>query len=154
MISIILLIQIIVSVLLVVVVLLQQGKGASAGASFGGGGSGSVFGSKGPASFMFKLTCLLCAIFFITSLMMGYLTSKNNKESSRLTGLNPNPVAVSNANSNKKNNKQSIDSVLSADKNNKLNNRSNIDKSNGASASGKSITDIINAGSSNKSAKK
>ena len=153
MISIVLLIQVIVSLLLIIVVLLQQGKGASAGASFGGGASGSVFGSKGPASFMFKLTCFLCAIFFITSLMMGYLTSKHNKEASTLTGLNPAPVAVSNSNSNKQDNKQSIDSVLSADKNNKVNsiNKSNISNK---SSSGKSITDIINAGSSKNTAKK
>ena len=88
MISIILLIQIIVSILLIIVVLLQQGKGANAGAAFGsgggagGGGANSLFGSKGPASFMFKLTCLLCAIFFITSLMMGYLTSRETKKAS------------------------------------------------------------------------
>lgn len=150
MISIILLVQVIVSVLLIIVVLLQQGKGASAGASFGGGGSASVFGSKGPASFMFKLTCFLCAIFFITSLMMGYLTSKRNKESSQLTGLNSNPVAVSN--SNKQNKKISIDSVLSADKNNKVN---SINKSNNTSSvSGKSISDIINSGSSKNISKK
>jgi preprotein translocase subunit SecG len=92
MISVILFIHVVICLLLIVIVLIQQGKGASAGVAFGGGGSGSMFGSKGPASFMFKLTCFLCAVFFVTSLLLGYLTSRSVKRQSQLTS--PTPVVM------------------------------------------------------------
>src|SRR5512138_948707 len=37
-------------------VLLQRGKGADAGAGFGAGASGTVFGARGSASFLSRLT--------------------------------------------------------------------------------------------------
>ncbi len=92
MISIVLFIHVVICVVLIIMVLIQQGKGASAGVAFGGGGSGSMFGSKGPASFMFKLTCFLCAFFFVTSLFLGYLTSRSVKKQSQLTSV---PVVTS-----------------------------------------------------------
>ena len=82
MISVILFIHVVICVLLIIIVLIQQGKGANAGAAFGGG---SMFGSKGPASFMFKVTCFLCAVFFVTSILLGYLTSRSVKKQSQLT---------------------------------------------------------------------
>ena len=98
MVSVILFIHMVVCILLILIVLMQQGKGANAGAAFGsggGGGASSLFGSKGPASFMFKLTCLLCVIFFSTSLLLGYLTSQQTKSESRLTGVAENSVSGS-----------------------------------------------------------
>ena len=64
------------AVVIIVLVLLQQGRGADAGASFGGGGgSGSMFGSRGPASFLAKLTGGLAALFFLNSISLAYLAA-------------------------------------------------------------------------------
>lgn len=56
-----------IAIALVALVLIQQGKGASVGAAFGSGASSTVFGSRGPAGFLFKLTMGLGLLFFITS---------------------------------------------------------------------------------------
>ena len=69
----ILAIDVIVAILIIALVLLQQGKGATMGASFGSGSSNTVFGSRGAAPFMFKLTAFLVAIFFASSLALGYI---------------------------------------------------------------------------------
>lgn len=70
----ILLVHVLLAISLVALVLLQQGKGAEAGAAFGGGGaSQTVFGSRGSTSFLAKLTGVAAALFFATSLGLGYL---------------------------------------------------------------------------------
>lgn len=63
---------------LIVLVLLQHGKGADAGANFGGS-SQSVFGSRGSATFLSRMTALLATLFFITSLSLAYIASKQAK---------------------------------------------------------------------------
>lgn len=69
-----LLVHVLLAISLVVLVLLQQGKGAEAGAAFGGGGaSQTVFGSRGSTSFLAKLTGVAAALFFATSLGLGYI---------------------------------------------------------------------------------
>jgi preprotein translocase subunit SecG len=75
-IEVVLMIHFIVALLVIVLVLLQQGKGASMGAAFGSGASATLFGSRGPASFLMKLTGFVVAIFFFTSLTLGYLASR------------------------------------------------------------------------------
>ncbi|MFN7098571.1 MAG: preprotein translocase subunit SecG [Gammaproteobacteria bacterium] len=66
------LLQVLTCVALVALVLLQQGKGAEIGAAFGSGASSTVFGSPGASSFLFKLTAGIAALFFATSLGLGY----------------------------------------------------------------------------------
>lgn len=56
-------------------VLIQRGKGAEVGASFGGGASGTVFGARGSASFLVRVTAILAALFFANSLLLAYLAS-------------------------------------------------------------------------------
>lgn len=75
----ILVIHVLTCVALVVLVLLQHGKGADVGAAFGSGASNTVFGSYGASSFMFKLTALFAAIFFTTSVTLGYIASSRAK---------------------------------------------------------------------------
>jgi len=54
-------------------VLLQRGKGADAGAGFGSGASGTVFGARGSASFLSRMTAALAALFFATNLALAYM---------------------------------------------------------------------------------
>jgi preprotein translocase subunit SecG len=61
-------------------VLLQHGKGADMGAAFGSGASGSLFGSSGSANFLSRTTGILAALFFITSLTLGYFASKSHAQ--------------------------------------------------------------------------
>ena len=82
----ILLLHLLVSLGIIVLILLQQGKGAEAGASFGAGASGPMFGSEGSSNFLSKLTAILVAIFFISSLSLAYL-AKQKVESLSLEGL-------------------------------------------------------------------
>ncbi|NKB46633.1 MAG: preprotein translocase subunit SecG [Legionellales bacterium] len=73
--QIVLIIHVAIAVALISLVLLQQGKGASMGAAFGAGASQTVFGSQGSASFLMKITAILAASFFVTSLSLGYLAA-------------------------------------------------------------------------------
>jgi len=59
-------------------VLLQHGKGADAGASFGAGASGTVFGSQGSATFLSRVTAILAAAFFITSLALAFFAKEKS----------------------------------------------------------------------------
>lgn len=77
--EIVLAIHILIAFVLIVLVLLQQGKGADAGANFGGGSSQSVFGSRGSATFLSRMTAVLATTFFITSLALAYIASQQSK---------------------------------------------------------------------------
>jgi preprotein translocase subunit SecG len=60
-------------------VLLQRGRGADAGAGFGAGASGTVFGARGSASFLSRMTAVLATLFFLTSLGLSYLFSRGTE---------------------------------------------------------------------------
>jgi preprotein translocase subunit SecG len=63
-------------------VLLQRGRGADAGAGFGAGASGTVFGARGSGSFLSRSTAILATLFFVTSLGLSYLFSRNSEPTS------------------------------------------------------------------------
>ncbi|TNF69078.1 MAG: preprotein translocase subunit SecG [Gammaproteobacteria bacterium] len=96
MIELVLILHIIIAIAIIALVLLQHGKGADMGASFGSGSSTTVFGSKGAAPFLLKLTGLLAALFFITALTLGHLSSLKAQESLQLpvTQTTTKPVAA------------------------------------------------------------
>ena len=91
--QILLIVQILIAVGLVAMVLLQQGRGADAGASFGGGSSGSLFGSRGPASFLSKLTAGLAALFFANSLALAYISSHSVERRSVVERVQSQPMS-------------------------------------------------------------
>lgn len=70
-------VQILVAVGLIALVLLQQGKGADAGAAFGSGGSGTIFGSRGAASFLSRATAVMAAAFFFNSIALAYISGQS-----------------------------------------------------------------------------
>jgi preprotein translocase subunit SecG len=80
--NIILAVFVLTSVALVGLILLQQGKGADAGAAFGSGASGTVFGSRGSATFLTRTTGILAALFFILSLSLAFLSNQQVKPTS------------------------------------------------------------------------
>ncbi len=67
--------QVLVALALIGIVLLQHGKGADMGASFGGGSSQTLFGARGSATFLSRVTAVLATLFFITSLGLAYFSA-------------------------------------------------------------------------------
>jgi preprotein translocase subunit SecG len=74
--QVIIVIHVLLGLSIIGLILIQQGKGADAGAAFGTGSSGSVFGAQGAASFLSRTTAIMAALFFITSLGLAVLNSK------------------------------------------------------------------------------
>ena len=68
--------QVLVALALIAVVLVQHGKGADMGASFGGGSSQTLFGARGSATFLSRVTAVLATLFFATSLGLVYLSAR------------------------------------------------------------------------------
>ena len=77
--SLLLTIHILVAIAIIGLVLMQHGKGADMGAAFGSGASGSLFGSSGSANFLSRMTGVLAAVFFVTSLSLAYVASSKPK---------------------------------------------------------------------------
>lgn len=75
-------IHVLVSLFLIGVVLLQSGKGAEIGASFGSASSQTIFGSRGPGSFLSKLTTFAAIIFIITSFALAFFGKRTIGSSS------------------------------------------------------------------------
>ena len=83
--NLLLVVHLIIAVTIVILVLLQQGKGSEMGAAFGGGSSQSLFGARGSANFLSRITSTLVAAFFITSLVLAYLYTRQGEDTSILT---------------------------------------------------------------------
>ena len=73
--SILVAVDVLLAIGIIGLVLIQHGKGADVGAAFGSGASGTVFGSRGSASFLTRATAILVTLFFINSLALAYLAS-------------------------------------------------------------------------------
>lgn len=83
------------SVALVALILIQHGKGAEAGAAFGSGASGTVFGSRGSASFLTRTTGVLATLFFALSLTLAYLSNQQVEPTSVLEKVQQQEATVS-----------------------------------------------------------
>jgi len=77
--TIVIVIHVLAILVLVLTVLLQAGKGAGLGATFGG--AGSVFGARGPATLIGKITCGAAVVFMSTSLGLAISQSGRNADS-------------------------------------------------------------------------
>lgn len=69
--------HIIVSLFLIFIVLIQGGKGAELGAAFGGGASQTIFGGRGAATFLNKLTTVIAIVFMFTSLLLAIVSVRS-----------------------------------------------------------------------------
>jgi len=79
-------VHVFVCFLMIAAILLQAGKGAEMGAAFGGS-SQTVFGSRGPGTFLSKVTVVTAIIFMLTSLGLAVL-SRERTFSSTVIDLN------------------------------------------------------------------
>ncbi len=79
MISTLLVVQIALTIAIVIAVLLQ--KSSSMGLGAYSGSNESMFGAKGPASFLAKATFTLALLFIINTLAMGYLYNQEKSHS-------------------------------------------------------------------------
>ncbi len=75
--TLILVVHILVCIFLIFIVLIQSGKGAELGAAFGGSGQ-TLFGARGAATILSKLTTGAAILFMLTSLSLAIVTSKGS----------------------------------------------------------------------------
>jgi preprotein translocase subunit SecG len=73
--------HVLVCLILILVVLLQSGKGADLAGAFGGGATQTAFGSRGPASFLSKVTTGAAIVFMITSIALSGLSPGSSAKS-------------------------------------------------------------------------
>lgn len=73
--------HLLLAVFLILVVLLQSGKGADIGAAFGGGSSQTVFGGRGAATFLSKLTTVAALLFMVSSLGLAIYSGRRGSSS-------------------------------------------------------------------------
>jgi len=71
--SILLVVHVLIALLIVGLIMLQQGKGAEMGASFGSGSSQTVFGASGSGNFFSRMTGILVAVFFASSMTLAIM---------------------------------------------------------------------------------
>ncbi len=71
----IVILHLIVCIFLIFIILIQSSKGAEMGAAFGGS-SQTLFGSRGAATFLSKLTTASAILFMVTSLTLAIFTIK------------------------------------------------------------------------------
>jgi len=77
--SIVTTIHIIACFILIIAVLLQSGKSADLAGAFGGGGSQTVFGPRGAANLLSKMTTTCAILFMLTSLGLWMLSAKGTR---------------------------------------------------------------------------
>ena len=69
-------VHLIVCLLLILAVLVQSGKGADLASAFGMTGSQTVFGPRGAATVLHKVTTVLAVLFMVTSLGLYILQAR------------------------------------------------------------------------------
>ncbi len=77
--STLLIIQLVLTILIVISVLLQ--KSSSMGLGAYSGSNESMFGAKGPANFLVKITFVLGALFVINTIALGYSYNSERQKS-------------------------------------------------------------------------
>jgi preprotein translocase subunit SecG len=73
--------HVVVCLILILVVLLQSSKGADLAGAFGGATTQTAFGSRGPASFLSKMTTVSAVIFMVTCLALSLMGGRQQSRS-------------------------------------------------------------------------
>jgi len=76
--TVLVLLHVLVSLLLIFIVLIQGGKGAELGAAFGAGSSQTLFGGRGAATFLGKMTTIVAVVFMLTSLLLAIASMRSS----------------------------------------------------------------------------
>lgn len=87
--STLLIIQLVLTILIIIAVLLQ--KSSSMGLGAYSGSNDTMFGAKGPANFLVKITFVLGALFVINTIALGY-TYNSERQKSVVDTLNTNSL--------------------------------------------------------------
>ena len=96
MIVLVVILHVLVCFIMIGVILLQAGKGAEVGAAFGGS-SQTIFGSRGAATFLSKMTIAAATLFMLTSLGLSILSNQRSVASSIVDTLPPAATAPESA---------------------------------------------------------
>lgn len=78
--TLLIILHVLVALSIIALVLVQQGKGSDVGAAFGSGASNTMFGSSGSTSFLMKVTAVLAALFFVTSVALNYVGAHSKRK--------------------------------------------------------------------------
>ena len=73
----ILVLHLIVCLFLIFIILIQSSKGAEMGAAFGGSNQ-TLFGSRGAATFLNKMTTIAAVMFMLTSLTLAMVATQQS----------------------------------------------------------------------------
>lgn len=74
--TLLIILHVMVSLFLIFIVLVQGGKGAELGAAFGGS-SQTLFGGRGAATFLNKMTTVVAVVFMLTSLLLAIASTRS-----------------------------------------------------------------------------
>jgi preprotein translocase subunit SecG len=66
---------VLICVVQVIVILLQSSKGGGLAGAFGGASMGAMFGGRGAATFLSKVSAVLAALFMLLALALGLFDS-------------------------------------------------------------------------------
>src|SRR5438128_1883652 len=66
------------AVILILIILIQPGKSGGLTAALGGAGTQQVFGGRGAGNFLTRGTWILATTFFVTSMVLAYLSSSTD----------------------------------------------------------------------------
>ena len=66
------------AVVLILIILIQPGKSGGLTAALGGAGTQQVFGGRGAGNFLTKGTWALATTFFMTSVVLAYISSSTD----------------------------------------------------------------------------
>jgi len=78
-----LIVHVLISILLMLAILMQASKGGGLSGTFGGGGgSSSLFGGRGAATFLSKVTTGLAVAFMVISMIIGLISAPRGEATS------------------------------------------------------------------------